>query len=179
MSTVRDIHRGRVVHLTIEEVTLPNGYVMPLEIVRHPGAAAVVPIDDHGNVTLIRQYRHAVGGYLWEIPAGKLEPDESPLTCAARELAEEVGLEATTLDSIGSVVTCPGFCDEVIHLFLASGLRRVPMHRGVDEVIESVSTVPLASALAMIRTGAIRDSKTIAGLVQASLRKEPIGSGAP
>jgi ADP-ribose pyrophosphatase len=151
---------------------------MPLEIVRHPGAAAVVPMDEHGHVTLIRQYRHAVGGYLWEIPAGKLEPDESPLTCAARELAEEVGLEATTLEPIGSVVTCPGFCDEVIHLFLATGLRRVPIQRDVDEVIESVSTVPLASALAMIRTGAIRDSKTIAGLVQTSLRNDPSGSGA-
>jgi ADP-ribose pyrophosphatase len=177
MSTVRDIHRGRVVHLTIEEVTLPNGHVMPLEIVRHPGAAAVVAMDEQGNVTLIRQYRHAVGGYLWEIPAGKLEPDETPLTCATRELAEEVGLQAATLEPIGSIVTCPGFCDEVIHLFLATSLSRVPMQRGVDEVIESVSAVPLASALAMIRTGAIRDSKTIAGLVQTSLRSETAASG--
>lgn len=176
MSTVRDIHRGRVVHLTIEEVTLPNGHVMPLEIVRHPGAAAVVAMDEQGNVTLIRQYRHAVGGYLWEIPAGKLEPDETPLTCATRELAEEVGLQAATLEPIGSIVTCPGFCDEVIHLFLATGLSRVPMQRGVDEVIESVSAVPLASALAMIRTGAIRDAKTIAGLVQTSLRNDTAAS---
>lgn len=151
---------------------------MPLEIVRHPGAAAVVPMDERGNVTLIRQYRHAVGGYLWEIPAGKLEADEAPLTCAARELAEEVGLEATALEPIGSVVTCPGFCDEVVHLFLATGLRRVPVQRGVDEVIESVSAVPLASALAMIRSGEIRDGKTIAGLVQTSLRNDPAGSSA-
>jgi len=170
MSTVRDIHRGRVVHLTVEDVTLPNGHVMPLEIVRHPGAAAIVPLDQHGNVTLIRQYRHAVGGYLWEVPAGKLDPGESPATCAARELAEEVGLEASSLEPLGSVVTCPGFCDEVIHLFLATGLRSVPMQRGVDEVIESVKAVSLPAAIEMIRTGEIRDGKTIAGLVQANLR---------
>ncbi len=178
MSTIRDIHRGRVVHLTIEDVTLPNGHVMPLEIVRHPGAAAVVALDEHGNVTLIRQYRHAVGGYIWEVPAGKLDPGESPATCAARELAEEVGLEASTLEPIGSIVTCPGFCDEVIHLFLATDLRKVPMQRGADEVIEAISAVPLRAAIEMIRTGEIRDGKTIAGLFQASLRIDRDGSGA-
>jgi ADP-ribose pyrophosphatase len=178
MSAIRDIHRGRVVHLMIEDVTLPNGHVMPLEIVRHPGAAAVVPLDEHGNVTLIRQYRHAVGGYLWEVPAGKLDPGEAPATCAARELAEEVGLEASTLEPIGSVVTCPGFCDEVIHLFLATQLRKVPMQREVDEVIESVSAVPLRAAIEMIRSGEIRDSKTIAALVQTTLRTDRTGSGA-
>jgi ADP-ribose pyrophosphatase len=158
------------VHLTIEDVTLPNGHVMPLEIVRHPGASAVVPLDDRGRVTLIRQYRHAVGGYLWEAPAGKLDPGESPEHCAARELAEEVGLEATTLERLGSIVTCPGFCDEVIHLFLATGLRQVPIQRGADEVIEAVTPVPLASAMAMIRAGDIRDAKTIAALTQTELR---------
>ena len=177
MTAIRDIHRGRVVHLTIEDVTLPNGHVMPLEIVRHPGAAAIVPLDEHGNVTLIRQYRHAIGGYLWEVPAGKLDPGESPATCAARELAEEIGLEASTLESIGSVVTCPGFCDEVIHLFLATHLRKVPMRREVDEVIESVSAVPLRTAIEMIRSGEIRDSKTIAALLQTSLRIDGGGSG--
>lgn len=171
MSEVRDIHRGRVVHLTIEQVTLPNGHVMPLEIVRHPGAAAVVPLDEHGNVTLIKQYRHAVGGYLWEVPAGKLEPDESPSTCAARELAEEVGLRAASLEHLGSIVTCPGFCDEVIHLFLATGLQKVPTQRGEDEVIESVLALPLASALEMIDAGEIRDAKTIAALFHAASRR--------
>src|SRR5436853_4207004 len=139
---IRDVHRGRIVHLTIEDVTLPNGHVTPLEIVRHPGASAIAAVDADGAVTLLRQYRHAVGGYLWEVPAGKLDPGESPATCAARELAEEAGLVADRLEPVGSIVTCPGFCDEVIHLFLATDLRHVPTARGADEVIESVTTVP-------------------------------------
>ncbi len=168
--SVRDIHRGPVVHLTIEDVTLPNGHAMALEIVRHPGASAVVALDAEGAVTLLRQYRHAVGGYLWEIPAGKLDPGEAPAACATRELAEEAGLVAEHLECVGSIVTCPGFCDEVIHLFVATGLRRVASSLGADEVIESVTTVPLATAMHMIQTGEIRDAKTIAGLTQTDLR---------
>jgi ADP-ribose pyrophosphatase len=169
---IRDLYRGRIVHLTVEEVTLPNGHVTPLEIVRHPGAAAVAALDDDGRVTLIRQYRHAVGGYLWEVPAGKLDPGETPLACAARELGEEVGLSARHFEAVGSIVTCPGFCDEVIHLFIATGLSRVESNRGVDEVIESVTTAPLRDALAMVQRGEIRDAKTIAALLQADLRRE-------
>src|SRR5512147_1892489 len=170
MTTPRDIYRGRIVHLTVEDVTLPNGHTVSLEIVRHPGAAAIAALDEHGNVTLLRQYRHAVGGYLWEVPAGKLDPGESPATCAARELAEEVGLVAGRLDPVGSIVTTPGFTDEVIHLFVATDLETVPMHREVDEVIDAVKTVPLADALRMIRNDEIRDAKTIAALLQADLR---------
>ena len=130
-------------------------------------------------MTLIRQYRHAVGGYLWEVPAGKLEPGESPATCAARELAEEVGPRGDDPRALGSIVTCPGFCDEVIHLFLATGLRPVPMQRGADEVID-IRRAPCRwrEAMDMIRTGEIRDAKTIAGLVQASLQRDRSGSGA-
>ena len=91
---VRDVYRGRIVHLTVEDVTLPNGHETPLEIVRHPGASAVATLDATGGVTLLRQYRHAVGGWLWEVPAGKLDPGEAPETCAARELREETGLIA-------------------------------------------------------------------------------------
>jgi ADP-ribose pyrophosphatase len=169
MST-RDVYRGRIVHLTIEDVTLPNGHVTPLEIVRHPGAAAIATLDEQGRVTLLRQYRHAVGGYLWEVPAGKLDPGESPAACAARELAEEAGLSASHLEPLGSIVTCPGFCDEIIHLFAATGLRNVPTQRGADEIIDTVTSVPLQDALAMIRDGAIRDAKTIAALTQVELR---------
>jgi len=158
------------VHLTVEDVTLPNGHTMTLEIVRHPGASAVAAVDAQGRVTLLRQYRHAIGGYLWEVPAGKLDPGESPETCAARELAEEAGLVADTLESAGSIVTCPGFCDEVIHLFIATGLHTVPNALEADEVIDTVVTVPLAEALDMIRGGEIRDAKTIAALLQADLR---------
>ncbi len=171
MSRVRDVHRGPVVHLTVEDVTLPNGHAMTLEIVRHPGAAAVAALDDDGNVTLLRQYRHAVGGYLWEVPAGKLDAGEAPLQCAVRELAEEAGLAAATLEAAGSIVTCPGFCDEVIHLFVATGLTQVPSARGADEVIDTVTSVPLAAAMRMVRDGEIRDAKTIAALVQADLRR--------
>ena len=170
MSRIRDIHRGTVVHLTVEDVTLPNGHTMPLEIVRHPGAAAVAALDADGNVTLLRQYRHAVGGYVWEVPAGKLDAGEAPLQCAVRELAEEAGLAAAHLEPAGSIVTCPGFCDEVIHLFVATGLTEVPSARGADEVIDAVTSIPLADAMRMIRDGDIRDAKTIAALVQADLR---------
>lgn len=170
MGAIRDIYRGRVVHLTTEDVALPNGHRMELEIVRHPGAAAVAALDDTGAVTLLRQYRHAVGGYLWEVPAGKLDPGETPQVCAARELREEAGLMAGRLEAVGSIVTCPGFCDEIIHLFVATELTRAPQARGADEVIESVRSVPLAETLAMIRAGEIRDAKTIAALVQAELR---------
>ena len=170
MSAVRDLYRGSVVHLTVEDVTLPNGHAMPLEIVRHPGASAVVALDADGAVTLLRQYRHAVGGYLWEIPAGKLDHGEEPHVCAFRDLAEEAGLVAARMEHVGSIVTCPGFCDEVIHLFVATGLERGRSALGPDEVIETVTTVPLATAMDMIRTGEIRDAKTIAGLTQAHLR---------
>jgi ADP-ribose pyrophosphatase len=167
---IRDIYRGLVVHLTSEEVTLPNGHHMALEIVRHPGAAAVAALDDHGAVTLLHQYRHAAGGYLWEVPAGKLDGGEPPEACAERELREEAGLEARRLEAVGSIVTCPGFCDEVIHLFVATDLARVPQALASDEVIESVRTLPLSEAMAMIVAGEIRDAKTIAALVQANLR---------
>jgi ADP-ribose pyrophosphatase len=167
---IHDVYKGRIVHLTIEDVTLPNGHAMSIEIVRHPGAAAVAALDDQRRVTLLRQYRHAAGGYLWEVPAGKLDDGESPETCAARELAEEVGLAADRLERVGSIVTTPGFTDEVIHLFVATGLRAVPSALGADEVIESVVTLPLAEALDMVRRDEIRDAKTIAALVHADFR---------
>ncbi len=170
MSAARTIYRGRVVHLTAENVELPNGHRMELEIVRHPGAAAVAALDAEGKVTLLRQYRHAVGGWLWEVPAGKLDPGEEARACAERELREEAGLEAATFEATGSIVTCPGFCDEVIHLFVATDLRRAAQALGADEVIDAIRAVPLADAMAMIRTGEIRDGKTIAALLQAQLR---------
>jgi len=176
MGGVRDIYRGRVVHLTAEDVELPNGHRVELEIVRHPGAAAIVALDATGAVTLLRQYRHAVGGHLWEVPAGKLDPGEAPAACAARELREEAGLEAGRLEAVGAIVTCPGFCDEVIHLFVATDLRPAAQALGADEVIDDVRAVPLREAMAMIRSGAIRDGKTIAALVQADLRYGSLGA---
>lgn len=168
---VRDLYRGSVVHLRLETVELPNGHEVALEVVRHPGAAAVAALDDAGSVTLLRQYRHAAGDWLWEVPAGKLDPGEAPEACARRELREEAGLDAGEIEGLGSVLTCPGFCDEVIHLFLATALRAVPQNRGADEVIAEVRQVPLAEALAMIDRGEIRDAKTLAALLHLDRRR--------
>lgn len=163
MTAVRQIYKGRIVDLRLEEITLPNQVTMTIEMIRHPGAAAVVPLDDDGHVTLIHQFRHAAGGFIWEIPAGKLDGSEEPAACAARELQEEVGLAAGELVHLGSILTAPGFCDERIHLFLARALVPAEQCLEHDEVL-SVSRMPLRRALEMIRSGEIEDAKTIAGL---------------
>jgi ADP-ribose pyrophosphatase len=160
---IQEIYKGRIVDFRLEEVSLPNGATVTLEVIRHPGAAAIVAVDGDGQVTLVHQYRHAAGGFLWEIPAGTLESGELPLTCARRELQEEAGLVAEELVLLGSVLTVPGFCDERIHLFLARRLTAAPQQLDHDEVL-TVSRVPLARALEMVRSGTIQDAKTIAGL---------------
>ena len=160
---MRDVYRGRIVHLRLEEVVLPNGNQITLEVVRHRGAAAIVAVDATGQVVLIRQFRHAAGGFIWEIPAGGLESDEAPLACAQRELEEETGLRAATWSPLGSVLTAPGFCDERIQLFLALGLTQTEQRLDADEVL-SVSRVPLAEAIQMIARGEICDAKSVAGL---------------
>ena len=163
MGTKEEIYQGRVIRLMREDVRLPNGVQTTLELIAHPGASAVVAIADE-RVTLIRQYRWATSGYLWEIPAGTLDPGEAPSDCASRELLEEVGLSAARWTSLGKVVTAPGFCDEVIHLFLAEVLERHEATPEQDEVIEEVRDVPLEAAMEMIARGDIVDAKTIAGL---------------
>lgn len=170
----RSVFRGSVLDVRVDRVRYPDGSEGRLEIVRHRGAAAVVPLHLPGErdgepavaVVLIRQYRYATGGYLWEIPAGKLDGGEDPSECAARELEEEVGLRADRMERLGSIWTTPGFSDEVIHLFVATGLR--PGHRELEahEFIES-HEVPLHEAIGWVRTGRIRDAKTIAALMMA------------
>jgi ADP-ribose pyrophosphatase len=167
MTVVRHIYKGRIVDLRLEEVTLPNQVTVALEMVRHPGAAAVVALDDEGCVTLLHQFRHAAGGFIWEIPAGKLDAGEDPERCAARELREEAGLVAGELVHLGAVLTAPGFCDERIHLYLARRLSSAPQQLDDDEVL-TLRRVPLAEALEMIRAGDIEDAKTIAGLHHAA-----------
>ncbi len=165
----RVIYEGRIVDLRIESVRLPNGRVVELELMHHDGAAAIAAVDDAERVVLIRQYRYAAGGYIWELPAGVLDaPGESPADCAVRELREEVGLVAREWRPLGTIVTTPGFCDERIHLFLARGLTSTATARGHDEVIDEVREVPMDQALAMVRRGEIVDGKTVAGLYRAA-----------
>jgi ADP-ribose pyrophosphatase len=163
----RKVYDGRIVHLEVEHVRLPNGVEIDLEIVRHPGAAAVVAEDD-GTVILIRQYRHAGGGYLWEIPAGTLHAGEAPDACARRELAEEAGVEAGELVRLGSILTTPGFCDEWIHLFLARQLHPVGTRHDHDEVIAEVRRMPWDEVLRMIGSADIVDAKSLVGLYHAA-----------
>ena len=152
-----------------ERVRLPGGRETELDIVRHPGAAAVVPFLDENHVLLIRQYRHAAGGSILEVPAGKLDPGETPESCASRELEEEAGRRAGRLEKLGWIFTTPGFSDEVIHLFAAYELTRVPTRHEPDEVIESVP-MPFAEALELVWRGELTDAKSALALVHAAHR---------
>ena len=165
--SVQQIYKGRIVDLRLEEVGLPNGRSVMLEVVHHPGASAIAAVDMHGAVALVRQFRHAAGGFIWEVPAGTLAPGEAPEACARRELREEAGLLATQWTALGSILTTPGFCDERIHLFLARGLSEAAQQLDFDEVLD-VSRVPMRRALEMVRDGTIEDAKTIAALHRAA-----------
>lgn len=164
----RLVYQGRSIELWQETVELPNGAVAALDIVRHPGASCVVPVEPDGRVLLIRQYRHAAGGTIWEVPAGKLDGD-TPEACAARELREEAGRLAGRLERLGEIWTTPGFTDERIHLFLALELSEVPHAREEDEVIEVVA-MPLEAALDLVWSGELRDAKSSLALVHAARR---------
>ncbi|HEX4629137.1 MAG TPA: NUDIX hydrolase [Gemmatimonadales bacterium] len=147
----------------------PDGSTGELEVIRHPGAAAIVPCasDPRGEdptILLIRQYRYAAGGPLWEIPAGTLEHGEDPENCARRELLEEAGVAAARIERLTSIFTTPGFTDEVIHLYLASGLDTKTPRRERDEFIEVVPQ-PLSQVLTRIRDGEVRDAKTIVAIL--------------
>jgi ADP-ribose pyrophosphatase len=163
------IHAGRVIDLNADTVRFPDGSTGELEIVRHPGAAAVVPFasDPFGadpTILLIQQYRYATNGSLIEIPAGRLNPGEDPQACAERELREEVGVTAGRLERLTTIWTTPGFTDERIHLFWASELTAGQHAREPDEFIE-VTPRPLSEVLTLIRTGVINDSKTALALL--------------
>jgi ADP-ribose pyrophosphatase len=165
----KNIYRGIVVNLNVDTVMLPNGFTVDLEVVRHPGAAAVVPIKDDDTVILIRQFRHAAGGFIYEIPAGKLHPGEDPAVCARRELEEEVGYRAGRLELLSSVFTAPGFTDEVIHIYKATSLTMGRQQLDRDEVLEVIE-MPLLEAIRMVEAGTIRDAKSIVGLQSVYLR---------
>ncbi|HEY8022417.1 MAG TPA: NUDIX hydrolase [Thermoanaerobaculia bacterium] len=165
----REIFRGRTVRLDVDRVRLPNGQVMDFELLHHPGAAAVVPVDGDGRVLLVRQYRYATGGWLLEVPAGKLDPGEAPETCARREVEEETGHRARDLQPLGWIWTTPGFTDEKIWLYLASGLEATRQTLGRDEVL-TVERLPLAEAVAKAAAGEIHDAKSACALLRAGRR---------
>jgi len=170
----RQVFRGRVLDLNVEHVLYPDGSEGRLEIVRHRGAAAALPLYRPGEwsggpdaaVILIRQHRHATGGYLWELPAGKLDEGESPVSCASRELEEETGVRAEDLRHLTTIWTTPGFTDERIHLFLATGLRPGVEALEAHEFIER-HEMPLQEAVERVRSGEIDDAKTMIALLLA------------
>jgi len=160
----RRVYSGRIVNVDIDTVKFPNGSTGELEMVRHPGASAVVPfLNDPGaddpQILLIKQYRYAADEFIYEIPAGKLDGDENPKVCAARELREETGCTAEDIEHLYTFFTTPGFTDERIHVFMATGLRRGSVAHEKDEFM-SVETVTLSRALELIRTGELKDAKS-------------------
>ncbi len=172
----RRVHTGRVISLDVDTVRFPNGTIGELEMVRHSGASAVVAfLNEPGmdpEVLLIRQYRYAADGYVYEIPAGRLDPDERPETCALRELREETGYSAADVVLLTTIFTTPGFTDERIHLFLATGLTSGESSLETDEILELVP-MPLAKALAMVESGEIQDAKTVVALLFAATFHRP------
>jgi len=170
--SIRNVFRGRVLTLNLERVALPNGRVAELEIAHHPGGAAVVALDASGRVCLLRQFRHAAGGWLTELPAGKLDNAEPPLECAQRELAEEAGMKAGRWDKLGEFYSSPGILTEVIHLFLARDLEPVEARPEEHEVFEA-SWIPLAEATGLAASGQLQDAKTLIGLLWA---REALGN---
>ena len=163
------LHTGRIVNLDQDTVRFPDGSIGQLEMLRHPGAAAVVPfLDPVGSpdprVLLIRQFRHAADDFIWEIPAGRLDAGEQPERCAARELEEEAGMRAGSLERLTTIYTTPGFTDERIHLFLATDLMPGAEAREADEFLE-VQTRRWSEVLAMVRDGRIQDGKTLVSLM--------------
>jgi 8-oxo-dGTP pyrophosphatase MutT (NUDIX family) len=168
--------RGRVITVTTDDVVLPNGHLAHLEVVHHPGGAVAVAVDSQQRVCLIRQYRYVAGGWLWELPAGKLEPNEPPLKTAQRELIEEAGVHARHWESLGTILSSPGVFSEVLHLFYATELEPRTLAHENAEVIE-VHWIALPEAYEWAVNGKIRDAKTVIGLMRAfnidAVRKGP------
>jgi ADP-ribose pyrophosphatase len=169
MSTLNSTqhYQGRVIRVTVDEVLLPNGRQAALEVVHHPGGAAIVALNDLQQVCLLRQYRYVAGGWIWELPAGKLEPAEPPESTARRELTEEAGVVATDWVSLGSFLSSPGVFAEVIHLYLAQGLSSGRAQLEDSEVLE-VHWISFRQACDMALSGEVRDAKSIIGLLRAA-----------
>jgi ADP-ribose pyrophosphatase len=170
--STRRVYTGRVINLDVDRVRFPNGSEGELEMIRHPGASAVVPFlsepdGEDPQVLLIKQYRYAAERFLYEVPADRLDPGESPLDCAQRELREETGCTAERVEYLSTIYTTPGFTDERIHLYMAVGLEHGAASREADEFIE-VETMTLSRALELVERGEIQDGKTVIALLFAA-----------
>ena len=168
----RRVYSGRIINLDIDNVRFPNGSTGELEMIRHPGAAAVVPFlgdpaGENPQILLLKQYRYAAEEFLYEIPAGRLDPGEAPIDCARRELMEETGCEAERVEHLHTFYTTPGFTDEKIHAFMAVGLERGESRLETDEFI-TVETMTLSEALGLIEKGEIKDAKTALAILFAA-----------
>lgn len=160
------VHQGKVFSLIREAVILENGVTTDVEFIEHPGATAIIPFLSATRVILLNQYRHALRRYIWEIPAGTLDPQESAISCAKRELIEETGYSADEWRMIGEITPVPGYSDERIHIFIASGLQPAEQNLDQDELI-NVHALDLDKTMAMITRGEIQDGKSISGLFMA------------
>ncbi|MDR1728049.1 MAG: NUDIX hydrolase [Acidobacteriota bacterium] len=171
----RKAYNGKILKLHVDTVRLESGESTIREVVRHPGGVAAIPVMDDGRIVLIRQFRYPLGKFIWEIPAGKLDSGQSPRDTAARELEEEIGCVAGTLTAACAFYSSPGFCDEVIHLFVASDLTPCPRRLEVGEHITPEPRT-LAECLQMVASGEIMDGKSVLGLLwYAANRKLPKG----
>lgn len=160
----KTVWRGRAVNFDVDTVRLPNGKLATREYISHPGAVGVVPFLDRDTIVMVRQYRHPVGEVTLELPAGKIDPRESILTCIKRELAEETGYTARKFTPLIRYWPTPAFADEVLHLYVATGLKEGVARADDDEFLEVVR-MPFKKAVELVRRGKIRDSKTVVGLL--------------
>lgn len=160
----REIYQARIIRLVAKDLVLPNGRQTTFTIVEHPGAVAIVPVHSNGDVVLLRQFRPSIGEEIYEIPAGTIEKGEAPLATAKREIIEETGFQAKQWAKIGEFYTAPGFCTELMHVYVARGLSPASADGDADEILKPVR-MSLKSALKMIQSRKIRDAKTIAGLL--------------
>jgi ADP-ribose pyrophosphatase len=178
---IQTIYRGRIFTVQVETITLPKGGELKAEIIRHPGSVVIVPVTDAGEIVLVQQYRHAIGRSAWELPAGSLKPGEDIERAAIRECHEETGLIPSRVQRVGSFFPTPGYCDEEMHFFTASGLRTPGVgdeaaHQDEDEDIVA-QPFALANLRAMIASGEIVDLKTVAGLSLLPVAPKPSGAG--
>ena len=157
------LYQGRVFNLVRENVTLDNGVITDMEFVEHPGATAIIPMLNESRTILLKQYRHPLRKYIWEIPAGTIDPQESVINCAKRELIEETGYSAEQWQKLGEMTPVPGYSDEIIHIYLATDLLPAGQNLDRDEII-NVHEIEFNEAMEMVNAGKIQDAKSIAGL---------------